>query len=225
MAKFLKSDLTSKVTALSSNPQGLQKYTMLKVNMDSLVEKASDRGTWAKGKRMEKEYTAEKRKHMRTAYPGLQDAITDSVKNWNKSDTNKKNTKRAEEIYREAERSEHHHVTAAKYTKFTQSLLLGLAVSNSNRKAVCEEVTNQMIWSAEDVHKDSQGNIHVGNFGGRGRENIGKVVTLQWSSGATKTEETVSLYLSPYYLDLCRMYKEIKKWFFSGDRTAKVRPD
>ena len=225
LAKYLQSDLMSKVTDLSMTQQGLQKYTMLKVNMDSIVQNASDKGTWSKAKRMEKEYTAEKKKHMRSAYPGLQEAVADCAKNWNRSKTSEKDAKQAQDIYGKAERSQGNVVSVGDYNKFTQILLLGIAVGNSNRKAVSEEVTNQMIWSAEDVYKDREGNIHVGNYGCRGMENIGKVITMQWSSGATKTEETVSLYLSPYHLNMCRMYKDIKRWFFAGDKATKVRSD
>ena len=77
-----------------------------------------------------------------------------------------------------------------------------------------------MFSSAECVFKDSEGNLHVGKT--TDGELIGRVITMQSSSGATKTKDTVSIYIDMDCYKICRMYEDIKNWYFQGDKKKKV---
>ena len=70
-------------------------------------------------------------------------------------------------------------------------------------------LTNEMLWSAEDVYLDESGEVMIGVGQGKGTRH-GKVVTLIRSSGGTKTDETVSIFMLTFHVDLCRMYRDIK---------------
>ena len=82
-------------------------------------------------------------------------------------------------------------------------------------------LTNEMLWSAEDVYLDESGEVMIGVGQGKGTRH-GKVFAMERSSGGTKTDETVSIFMLTFHVDLCRMYRDIKARFFSGERSSWV---
>ena len=102
-----------------------------------------------------------------------------------------------------------------------QFVIFYVSALNSNRKTVVSELTNRMMWSSDLVFKDKEGNIKFGSTK-ETAVNIGRVVTMQKSSGATETDETVSIYLNLEAINLMWMYREMKNWFFSDKKRSKV---
>ena len=221
-AKFYLHCLVTQCSKLSKGSEGVAHYTYLKNHCESIELSARDPSVWKVSKALQKEYEAEKRKHLRTIYPGLQQLVADSVEEWNSSSENKTLRDEAVGIYNSA-RNSRTGLSNTDYNKFAQYLLLLLSTVNRNRKTVISELTNRMVWAAEEVYRSPDKEIHVGKTQKDGWENIGRVVTMQRSSGATKTEETVSVYINPFCWSLCRMYGDIKKWFFDGQRAAKMK--
>ena len=82
-------------------------------------------------------------------------------------------------------------------------------------------LTNALVWAAEDVYLDESGEVMIGVEQGRSTQH-GKVVTMERSSGGTKTDDTVSIFMLQFHVDLCRMYRDIKAQFFCGERSARV---
>lgn len=224
LAKFLLQSLQEACTDISLGAEGVAHFTNLKNHMVALTDTAKDPRSWKESKLLEKEYTAAKRQHQRTLCPGMQEAIADSVKSWNTSSKNQQLTEEVLEIYTIAKSNTGQQISTQDYNKFTQCLIFAIATVNRNRQNVVAELTNGMIWSAEDVYLDADGKVHIG-VGGGDRQPNGRVVTMQRSSGATKTEETVSIYINTYHLNLCRMYRDMKEWFFSGERSSRVSPN
>ena len=80
-----------------------------------------------------------------------------------------------------------------------------------------------MMWAAQDVYIDDEGRVRIGFMledEETGRTPDGKVITLTYSTGGTKTENTVSAYINAFQWKLCMMYRDLKAAF--GEREAKV---
>lgn len=189
------------------------------MHIDALVETASDPDTWQISKSLAKEYSAEKQRHLRSLIPGINDLVADSVKNWNQSSQCKELTNEVTQIYKTAKRTVGHIVSSAEFNKFTQYVLFNISSINANRKIVITELKNNMVWSSEKVYKDSDGKMHIGGLRSE-EECIGRVVTMERSSGATKNDRSVSIFFDKNSYNLCHMYRELKAWFFKESRVA-----
>ena len=219
LTKYLSYNLALCCADISSGEGGVGYYTMLKLHNDSLMTTAANKKTWQGSKSLAKEYSAEKSRHLRSLIPGIQELIADSVKTWNDSQHCRQITEEVVQIYKETKK--HTRISTPDYNKFCQYVMFYVSRLNANRKIVITELKNGMVWSAEKVYKDSDGNIHVGVLRAD-KECIGKVVTMQKSSGATKTDETVSIFFDKNSLILLNMYRDIKNWFFTSTRSSKV---
>ena len=212
-------ELSSACSDISKN-SGVAQYTYLRNHIDSLEAWAKNPKTWERSKMLQSEYSAEKQKYIRSLFPGLEELIADSVKTWNSSNECEKLTSEIVTIYKATKRSEGNFIGPLDYNKIQQFSMFYLSLLNNNRKTVISHLTNEMFSSAECVFKDSEGNLHVGKT--TDGELIGRVITMQSSSGATKTKDTVSIYIDMDCYKICRMYEDIKNWYFQGDKKKKV---
>ena len=222
LSKYLLKNLERACSDISSSVEhGVGHYTMLYNHLNSLASIASDPKTWQPAKNLQKEFLSEKQRHMRALIPGLEEMIGHSVRSWNSSEECKKLSAEVGVIYNRTKKSDDNFISTKDYNTFLQFTLLHLSKVNANRKTVISKLTNAMLWSAELVYKDDNGQLHIG-VNRPDDESIGRVVTLHKSSGATKTDESVSIYIDTTGYRLMNMYSDVKQWYFQGRRAAKV---
>ena len=122
LAKFLHSCLTASCSKISRGPEGVAHFTMLKNNVGSLVESASDPKIWRNPKLLMKEYAASKSKHKRNLFPGLKKSIADSVKTWNTSSQNEELIQGVFQIHRSMKGG----VSPGDFNKFTKYTIFSI---------------------------------------------------------------------------------------------------
>ena len=226
LTKFLVKSLRSHCTELSKGKEGVSHYTNL-INMFTALEKeATDSIAWKASKALEKEHTAAKKHHTNILFPGLQEKVAESVKNWNQSDEFRKMISSVFKIHEEGCKGtddSEDRITTPDYREVLQLAMMALTTSNANRNIVNSTLTNRHIWKADKVFQDNETGEGFVGIGGEGRKEIGKAVTLQQSSGATKTGNTISVYLDQFTMRLLNTYRDVKKFFFVGRKKARVR--
>ena len=143
LAKYLSHSLDTSASTITGTGLGVAHFTMLKSHIQSLVNIASDPKTWDEAKLLEKEMGAEKKKHLRTIFPGIEGAIGDSIKNWHESLEYKKLVKDIKSIYTNVKESGDKYVSPANYNKFMRFVIFYVFALESNRKTVVSVLTNR----------------------------------------------------------------------------------